>query len=87
MWKTKREKGIRIEEDEDKKQMGIRTVSCTKDNRGATPYLYKLYGSDSFETKIIPKLNISKLLNNLIPIKCESIEYQEEDEINDFFKL
>ena len=83
----KSEKGIRIEEDEDKKQMGIRTVSCTKDNRGATPYLYKLYGSDSFETKIIPKLNISKLLSNLIPIKCETIEYKEEDAINDLLKL
>ena len=66
---TKSEKGIRIEEDEDKKQMGIRTVACTKDNRGATPYLYKLYGSDSFETTIIPKININKIIQNLIPIK------------------
>ena len=85
---TNSEKGIRIEEDEDKKQMGIRTVACTKDNRGATPYLYKLYGSDSFETTIIPKININKIIQNLIPIKCETVEYQEdEDKINDFFAL
>jgi replicative DNA helicase len=85
---TKSEKGIRIEEDEDKKQMGIRAVTCTKDNRGATPYLYKLYGNDYFETTIIPKINIGKIKQNLIPIKCETIKYQEdEDKINDFFTL
>lgn len=88
MRETKSEKGIRIEEDEDKKKMGIRLVTCTKDNRGATPYLYKLYENDYFETTIIPKLNISKLLNNIIPMRCETIEYQEdEDKINDFFAL
>lgn len=88
MRETKSEKGIRIEEDEDKKKMGIRLVTCTKDNRGATPYLYKLYENDYFETTIIPKLNISKLLNNIIPMRCETVEYKEdEDKINDFFAL
>ena len=85
---TKSEKGIRIEDDEDKKKMGIRLVTCTKDNRGATPYLYDIYGSDCFETTIIPKININKIIQNLIPIKCETVEYQEdEDKINDFFAL
>ena len=50
--------------------------------------LNKLYENDYFETTIIPKLNISKLLNNIIPMRSETIEYQEdEDKINDFFAL
>jgi len=77
---TKGEKGLRIEEDEDKKQQGIRLITCTKDNRGVTPILYKLYNSDCFETTNIPRITIDKIVSgimNNIPIRCDVVEYDD----------
>lgn len=80
---SKGEKGLRIEEDEFKKSQGIRLVTCNKDNRGVIPILYKLYGNDAFETTIIPKITIDKIIGGIMnskPIKqdFEVIEYEDE---------
>ena len=86
---TKSEKGIKIEEDEFKKSQGIRLVTCTKDNRGVTPILYKLYNNDAFETTIIPKITIDKIIGGIMnskPIICEKIEYSDE-KISDLLGL
>lgn len=79
-----------IVEDKYKSARGIRSVLCSKDNRGVIGHIYEVHNSNPFDIKLVPSLedkflslidgvNISGIMNSS-KIKCETIEYKDEDE-------
>jgi len=60
------EDGKIIVEDKEKMAQGIRVITCTKDNRGAIPLIYKHYNSNPFEMRLIPPIDVLHLPKNNI---------------------
>ena len=58
--------GNSITEDQEKIADGIRVITCTKDNRGVIPIIYKKYDFNPFEMRLIPPINILHLPKNTI---------------------
>ena len=90
-----KEENKHIVEDEYKSAQGIRTIKCTKDNRGVMELIYKKYGENPFNFVLAPSLDniflekikgivTDKLIANIKTtkkkIECEIIEYKEEEE-------
>ena len=61
-----KQEGNSIMEDQDKIADGFRVITCTKDNRGVIPLIYKNYNSNPFEMRLIPPINILHLPKNII---------------------
>lgn len=60
------EDGKNIIEDKEKIADGIRVITCTKDNRGVIPLIYKKYQNNPFEMKLVPSIDILHLPKNNI---------------------
>ena len=52
------EEGKMIVEDKEKIAQGFRVITCTKDNRGVIPLIYKHYNNNPFEMRLIPPIDI-----------------------------
>ncbi len=52
------EDGKMIIEDKEKIAQGLRIITCTKDNRGVIPFIYKKYNNNPFELKLAPPIDI-----------------------------
>lgn len=92
-----REEGKNIVEDKEKIAKGIRVVTCTKDNRGVIPYIFKTYNNNPFELKLSHEVDTIYVSNNNIDYdmiiknaKKKAMEQVEEivfNEDNSFLKL